>query len=112
MNPIHSMQVSAPMMQMPSSDAERALAAVRSAGQRDAASDAELESASREFESLLLNMMIREMRATVPESALFPETMAEEIFSSMLDEKIAGEMAENGGIGISRMVFNQLGGAE
>ena len=30
MNLIHSMQVSTPMMQMPSSDAERVLAAVRS----------------------------------------------------------------------------------
>jgi Rod binding domain-containing protein len=36
--------------------------------------------------------------------------MADEIFTGMLDEQIAGEMAQNGGIGISRMIFNQLKG--
>jgi flagellar protein FlgJ len=108
MNPIHHMQVTAPLMQMRASDAERTLATARSVEQRESTSDAELESASREFESLLLNMMIREMRATVPDSALFPESMAEDIFSGMLDEKIAGQMAQHGGIGISRMIFNQL----
>jgi flagellar protein FlgJ len=112
MNPIQSMQLSASLMQMQSADAGRSLAAVRSVDRRDSMPDAELEAASREFESLLLNMMIREMRATVPDSALFPESMAEEIFSSMLDEKIAGNMSENGGIGISRMIFDQLGSAK
>jgi flagellar protein FlgJ len=54
--------------------------------------------------------MIREMRATVPESTLFPPSMAQEIYTGMMDEQIAGEMAQNGGIGISRMIFNQLKG--
>jgi Rod binding domain-containing protein len=36
--------------------------------------------------------------------------MAEEIFTGMVDEQIAVEMAGNGGIGISRMIFNQLRG--
>lgn len=112
MNPIQSMQLSASLMQMHASDVERPLAAVRSVDGRDPMPDTELEAASREFESLLLNMMIREMRATVPDSSLFPESMAEEIFSSMLDEKIAGNMSENGGIGISRMIFDQLGSAK
>lgn len=112
MNPIQSMQLSASLMQMHASDAGRPLAAVRSVARRDSTPDAELEAASRAFESLLLNMMIREMRATVPDSALFPESIAEEIFSSMLDEKIAGNMSENGGIGISRMIFDQLSSAE
>jgi flagellar protein FlgJ len=67
-----------------------------------------LQKACEQFESLLLNMMIREMRATVPESTLLPGTMAEEIFSGMRDERIADEMAKNGGVGISRMLFNQL----
>ncbi len=76
----------------------------------DSHSDADLKNASEQFETMLLNFMIREMRATVPESALFPQSMTEELFTGMLDEQIAGEMAKNGGIGISRMIFNQLKG--
>lgn len=98
------------MFQLRSSGAEKTLSAAEAEMRRDNQSDADLENVSQQFESLLLNFMIREMRATVPESTLFPPSMAEEIFTSMMDEQIAGEMAQSGGIGISRMIFNQLKG--
>ncbi len=98
------------IFQLRASRAGQSLSTARSTVQRNSDSDADLERASEQFESLLLNFMIREMRATVPESTLFPPSMAEEIFKGMLDEQIAGDMAKNGGIGISRMVFNQLKG--
>ena len=100
----------AAIFQQRMASADRTLADARSnVGQaRDA--DTDLAKASEQFEALLLNFMIREMRATVPDSTLFPPSMAEEIFRGMLDERIAGEMAQNGGIGISRMIFNQLKG--
>jgi len=87
---------------------QRSVAALSSQTQKETCSDADLQEASEQFESLLLNFMIREMRATVPESDLLPRSMAEEIFTDMLDEKIADDMAESGGIGLSRMIFNQL----
>ncbi len=68
----------------------------------------ELEKASRQFESLLLHFMIREMRATAPESGFLPSSMAQDIFTSMLDEQYAGTMADNGGIGLSRILIDQL----
>jgi len=108
MNDGISIQRDASILQMQTAGAERTLAAARSGAGGDTTSDVDLEAASQEFESLLLNFMIREMRATVPESALFPQSMAEQIFSGMRDEKIAGEMSRNGGVGISRMIFDQL----
>lgn len=86
------------------------LASASRAGRHAGQSAAELAKASEQFESLMLNFMIREMRATVPESSLFPQSMAQDIFSGMLDERIAGEMSQHGGIGISRMIFEQLKG--
>lgn len=74
----------------------------------DSRSDEKLDDACRQFESLLLHMMIREMRKTVPDSVLFPPSMAQKVFTGMMDEKIAGEMAQTGGIGISRLLFEQL----
>jgi flagellar protein FlgJ len=73
-------------------------------------SEADLKDASEQFEALLLNFMIREMRATVPESTLFERSMAEEIFTGMLDERTAGMMAKNGDVGLSRLIFDQLKG--
>lgn len=87
---------------------EHSLRAASGKAQAKDISDDKLEGACKQFEALLLNMMIREMRKTVPDPALFPSTMAQEIFTGMLDEKTAGEMAENGGIGLQRMVFDRL----
>ena len=77
-NPTHA---DVTVMQIQTSDSLRALSEARSAKGRDTGSDTDLKKASQEFESLLLTFMIREMRATVPESGLFPKGMAEEIFS-------------------------------
>jgi flagellar protein FlgJ len=106
---IKSLDTDSAIFRLRTAEADRTLAN-QARLQRDGYSDADLQRVSEQFESLLLNFMLREMRATVPESALFPQSMTEEIFSGMLDEQIAGEMAKNGGIGISRMLFNQLKG--
>lgn len=109
---INRMDVHAAMYQLRASRADNTLSAAESGQRCEGQSDAELENASKQFESLLLNFMIREMRATVPESTLFPPSMAEEIFTDMMDQQISGEMAQHGGIGIARMIFNQLSGSK
>ena len=81
----------------------------KTAGGDGPADDAELQAASRQFESLLLNSMIREMRSTIPESGLFPNSMAEDIFTSMLDEQYGDLMANGGGIGLARLIVEQMG---
>jgi peptidoglycan hydrolase FlgJ len=87
---------------------KRALSAAKTDMQSGGHSDTKLKNACEQFESLLLNFMIQEMRATVPDSKLFPQSMADKIYTGMLDQQYAGEMAKNGGLGISRMIFDQL----
>lgn len=96
------------LMQLRAAGAERTLNQTRPDLRHDSGSDDDLKRVSQQFESLLLHFMVREMRATVPESALFPPSMADQIYTGMLDEHLAQEMANNGGIGIARMIFNQL----
>ena len=107
---LNPMDMDSTIFQLRAASANKTLSTATSGLRHDGESDADLEDVSKQFESLLLNFMIREMRATVPESVLFPPSMAQEIFTGMMDEQIAGEMAQNGGIGISRMIFNQLKG--
>jgi flagellar protein FlgJ len=110
MGDFNPMDMDTSMFQLRASRADKTLSAAETRIRRDGLSDAELEEASRQFESLLLNFMIREMRATIPESKMFPPSMAQDIFTGMMDEQIAGKMAQSGGIGISRMIFEQLKG--
>ena len=91
-----------------SGDVGRRASAGREVSDKRGAAEEGIEQVSQEFESLLLGFMLKEMRATIPESGLFPASMAEDIFTDMLDQQRSANMSRNGGIGISRIVFNQL----
>lgn len=67
-----------------------------------------LRSSCRDFESVLLNMMLQSMRATVPKSDFFGQNQGREMFESMLDQEITKDMAKAGGVGLADMLFKQL----
>jgi peptidoglycan hydrolase FlgJ len=103
-----TMGIDSALFQLQAANSGRALSSAQSSQGHDPSNTAELEAASRQFESLLLNIMIREMRATVSESDFFPSSMAQDIFTSMLDEQYADSMADSGGIGLHRLIIDQL----
>lgn len=71
-------------------------------------SDARLKEACFELESLFINYLLKEMRATIPKSGFISGGKAEEIYTSMLDSQLAKEMASRGGIGLSSLLCDQL----
>lgn len=70
--------------------------------------DKELKKACEGFEAMFLNMMYRQMRATVPEDPLFGESHALKIFQDMRDDELMKNVAAGGGIGIADMMYKQL----
>ena len=77
-------------------------------GQLSDAKRKELKKISQDFESLFVGMMLKSMRATVPENKLTGGGRAEETFRSMLDQEYATAAARRGGIGIASMVEKEL----
>jgi flagellar protein FlgJ len=69
-----------------------------------------LKKTAREFESLLLEQMVKEMRSTVPQSHLFGKDPGREIFDEMLDGEFVRLMSERGGIGIADFMAPHMGG--
>ncbi len=67
-----------------------------------------LKKACSDFESLFINNLFKEMRASVPKDGLIGGGKAEEMFASMLDQQVAQKIAENRGIGISSALFEKL----
>jgi flagellar protein FlgJ len=61
--------------------------------------EAEIKKAAQDFESLLLNQMIKGLRRTVPEAE--PKGHEHQMYQEMLDERLAQELAGRGGIGIA-----------
>ena len=64
--------------------------------------------ACKEFEALFINMMLKELRATVNKSGLMDGGKAEELFTSLMDTQMSREMAAQGGIGLAEMLYRQM----
>jgi flagellar protein FlgJ len=69
---------------------------------------AKLEGACRDFESLFLAHMLKEMRATIPKTGFLNGGHAEDIFTSMLDGEVSKELAHKGGIGLAEKLRNYV----
>ncbi len=68
----------------------------------------ELAKACEEFESLFVNQLMKQMRKTIPESELLPESQAKEIYTSMLDTQLASKIAKGQGIGLAKMMISRM----
>lgn len=68
----------------------------------------ELREACQKFESLFLGYLLKEMRKTVQKSGLFPESMGQKIYTSMLDDEVAKVACQSGGMGLGDLVFSSL----
>ena len=63
---------------------------------------------AREFESLMVNEMIKSMRATAGKDPLISGGRGEEIYQSMLDQEYAQAIASQGTLGLARFIEQQL----
>ena len=70
--------------------------------------DAKLKETCQEFESLFINMMMKEMRKTVPESELLSSSFATDTYQEMLDEEISKSASKGNGIGIADAMYKQI----
>lgn len=64
---------------------------------------------AEQFEAVFLQMLMKGMRATVPEGGLF-DTPAIKQYQSMFDNQLAVSMAAQGGTGLADLIASQLEG--
>lgn len=72
--------------------------------------DPKLRAACTEMESLFITYLLKEMRATIDKSGFISGGQAEEIFTSLLDVELSKKISAAGGLGLSSMLREQLGG--
>jgi flagellar protein FlgJ len=66
------------------------------------------KAALKEFEQIFLYQLLREMRRTVPTDGVLAASRQQEFFEEMMDDFLAGKMAESGQLGIARQMELQL----
>ncbi len=72
------------------------------------AQDGRLREACQGFEEIFINMMLKEMRKTVPAGGLFPDSLQKDIYTSMFDQQVARQISTSRGIGIADMLYENL----
>jgi len=74
---------------------------------------AALRRACQDFESVLISLMIKGMRETVPQSdSMLYGGFGEDIYRSMMDEEIARNISRCPGMGLAEIIYRQLSGAK
>lgn len=69
-----------------------------------------LRTATQDFEAVFVQEMFKAMRATVPDGGLVDGGRSEEVFTSLLDEHVAGLTAKRGGGDLADALYRQLTG--
>jgi Rod binding domain-containing protein len=67
-----------------------------------------LDRACAEFEALFIQKLFETMRASIPKSGLMDGGTAETIYTSMLDQQVAQDLALQGSLGLSARIKAQI----
>jgi len=72
-------------------------------------SDVSLKEASRNFESIFLNYMIKAMWKTIPDYSTFGGgSSGMKGYTSIMQNALAEDLAQKGGLGFAPIIYNQL----
>lgn len=72
------------------------------------AEDARLRRAAAQMEGVFFNQMLQALRATVPEDGVLDGGAGEEMFTSLMDEKIADAASARQEHGLGAVLYRQL----
>jgi Rod binding domain-containing protein len=59
---------------------------------------------------MMVNFMIEEMRKSVPDNDIIPQSNGEKIYRNMLDQEYGRMLSEAGGLGITDLVLAEIKG--
>lgn len=83
-------------------------AAPATADPKKRAEDTKLRAVCKDMESVFLNMLLTQMRRTVPKDGILGQSSQQDIMQSLLDSEMSKNMAQAGGIGLADMLYRQL----
>lgn len=70
--------------------------------------DEKLMDVCKEFESIFLSMMFKQMKDTIPEGGLIEKSFGTEVFEDMYIDKISEEITSQKSLGLAKMLYDQF----
>ncbi len=68
---------------------------------------AAVKAVAQQFEGMFLNILLKSMRATVPQDGMF-DNQQTQMYTSLLDEQLADKIAAHRGLGLAKVLEQQL----
>ncbi len=72
--------------------------------------DMELKKACQDFEAMFINMILKEMRKSIPKQGMLHGGLQEDMYTSMFDQKMAEKISRGRGVGLWQDIYRQLSG--
>jgi flagellar protein FlgJ len=69
---------------------------------------AALKKASEDFAAIFINIMLKEMKDSLPGNSLIKQSNGEKMFNSMLYQNYSSMLAKNGMSSITNSIYNSL----
>jgi len=72
------------------------------------ANEETLRKVANQFEALFTQMILKQMRASLPKGGLFDSNQTE-MYQGMFDQQVSLSLSQNSGMGLSELLVKQLG---
>jgi flagellar protein FlgJ len=78
------------------------------ASAEDEEKDQKLRKSCADFEALFISYIFQTMRKTIPESQTTTKMPGKDTYTMIMDHKLSEDLARRGGIGLQKVLYNQL----
>ena len=78
------------------------------AGKPQSKEQKKLWNACKDFESVMMGQVLKQMRQTVQISDPLNNSQASKMYRDMLDDEMSKSMSKGGGFGLAEQMYNQL----
>ena len=67
-----------------------------------------LKKSCADFESILINQVLKSARQTVTTSGFMGNGLGKGIYESLLDQELSQSLAKRGGLGLGKIIYNRM----
>ena len=77
-------------------------------GKKSTEREAKLQKACQGFEAIFINVILQEMRKSIPDDGLLPTSNATRTWQQLFDNQLAETLASRQEMGVAKMLYQQL----
>ncbi len=77
-------------------------------GAKGKMSDEKMREIADQFEAMLYRLVLKEMRKTIPQDGILGKSFATEMYTEIVDDHMAEDLASNNNLGIDQIIYEEL----